>query len=111
MLSTYRFGLFAEAYVYMIYLLKLYNPLHRRYRNHFGEIDLIFTKGKQLIFIEVKARNSNETEVITSKQLKRIKNAASYFIACKPEYANYDVRFDLAIIRPWFKAKILKNVI
>ncbi|MCC2646562.1 MAG: hypothetical protein K0R02_627 [Rickettsiaceae bacterium] len=111
MLSTYRFGILAEIYVYMIYLIKLYNPLHRRYRNHFGEIDLIFTKGKILIFIEVKARKKNEPEVISSKQLKRIKNAAAYFISCKPEYTNYDVRFDLAIIRPWFKARILKNVI
>jgi putative endonuclease len=111
MLSTYKFGIIAELYVYLIYLLRLYNPLHRRYRNYFGEIDLIFTKGRELIFIEVKARRSEEKEVLTCNQIKRIKKAASYFLACNPGFRDYDVRFDLVIIRPWFRANILKNVI
>jgi putative endonuclease len=110
MVSSYRFGILAEILVYIFYSFKLYQPIARRYRNHFGEIDLIFAKGKKLIFIEVKARNSSETEVVTTQQLKRIKNAASYFLAQKPNLANYDVRFDLAIVRPWFKLQILENI-
>ncbi len=99
MISSYRFGILAELVVYIIYLFKFYRPISRRHRNIYGEIDLIFVKGKTLIFIEVKARRSSlEYDVIHPSQIKRIKNAAMYFINLNPRYINYDMRFDLAII-------------
>jgi putative endonuclease len=110
MISTYKFGIFAEFFISFIYLIKFYKPLERRYRNYFGEIDLIFARGKNLYFVEVKARRSYEEEVLTNRQLQRIKKAASYFIACHPEFTNFNVRFDLAIVRPWFKSTIIKNI-
>ncbi|MFN7038808.1 MAG: YraN family protein [Alphaproteobacteria bacterium] len=99
--SSYRFGLLAELVTKLYLRLKLYNVIEERYRNYSGEIDLIATRGKTIVFVEVKARKTNTYEVLTFKQRKRITNAASIFVASKPKYHNYNLRFDLIIIRPW----------
>lgn len=109
-MSAYKFGLVSELKVIWYLRLKGYSVLERRLRTKLGEIDLIAKKGATLAIIEVKARkNINESEVLSSAQMKRISNAASLLIAKKPELANLNIRFDLIIVKPWKLPGHLKN--
>lgn len=109
-IAAYNYGIFAEI-VSIIYLSLLgYFIIARRYKTRLGEIDLIARRGKTIAIIEVKARKDNSIEeVLTSHQQKRIADAASLFIAKNPNFANFQVRFDLIIIKPWFRLKHVKN--
>lgn len=65
-----------------------------------GEVDFIAKKGKSLAFVEVKKRKTTDLAAyaITKKQEKRIVNAARFFLRTKPEYADFDIRFDALLI-------------
>lgn len=65
-----------------------------------GEIDIIARRGRTLAFIEVKARTSVETalESINAAQRARIQSAAAAFLATRPQFANYTIRFDAMIL-------------
>ncbi len=67
-----------------------------------GEIDLIFLKDKELVFVEVKARSSTRfgtpfEAVDFYKQQKLIKTA-KLFLKTKPHYAEYGYRIDVAAV-------------
>ncbi len=101
---AYHFGLFAETIAVLHYLMRGYRTIARRYKTSHGEIDLIVKRGQMIAFVEVKARSRNDTnEVLTTFQQRRITNAASLFIARKPKFANFTMRFDVLIIKPWTK--------
>ncbi len=109
-MTNYYFGIIAEYIVAIFYILKFYSILERRYKNHFGEIDIICVRGKTVVFIEVKARSSNIDDVLCNlKQQKRIRNAAIIFLQKNHQYKDYDIRFDLAVIRPYKLPQIIKN--
>ena len=75
-----------------------------------GEIDLICIRGKTLVFVEVKARSSNIDDILcTPNQQKRIRNAAVIFLQKNSVYQNYDIRFDLVLIRPYRLPYIIEN--
>ena len=110
-MKNYYFGVLAEHLVAIFYILGFYTILERRYKNKLGEIDLICSRGKTLVFIEVKARSSNIDDVLcTTHQQKRIKNAAILYLQKNNIYQNWDIRFDLAVIRPYKWPYIIKNV-
>lgn len=56
--NNYKRGLIAETVAKLWLQLKGYCILERRYRNYYGEIDLIARKGKCLIAIEIKLRQT-----------------------------------------------------
>lgn len=72
---------------------------HRR-GSGLGEIDIVARRGPVLAFIEVKARGTEQSalESITTSQRKRIQDAAAQFLAHRPEYSNYEIRFDAMIL-------------
>ncbi|RYE06183.1 MAG: YraN family protein [Rickettsiaceae bacterium] len=109
-MSNNNLGLIAEYIVLILYKLKLYKIINHRMRNWAGEIDLITQRGKQLVFVEVKARTSNfDTKFISHQQQRRIKNAAQVFLLSNVKYNNFDVRFDLVIVRPFQLPEIIEN--
>ena len=109
-MKSYRLGLFAEYLAILIYKLKFYNIICHRKKNFVGEIDIIASKGKQLIFIEVKARNNNIIENIVPKsQQNRIRRSAELFLSHNNKYNGWDIRFDLVFIRPYKLPVIIKN--
>ena len=109
-MNTARFGLLAEYAAILIYSLKLYSILHHRMRNYGGEIDIVVKRGETIVFIEVKARSSDlDDRLVSSTQQKRIKNAAEIFLRNNPKYQQFDVRFDLVVIRPFKLPMIIKN--
>jgi putative endonuclease len=110
MITNFRFGVLAEYFVMLLYQLQFYSILHHRMRNIAGEIDLICQRGKLLVFVEVKARSSNFDDILcTNAQQQRIRRAAEIFIQRNTKYSQYQIRFDLVIIRPYKFPKIIKN--
>lgn len=104
-------GIFCEYLILMLYKFKFYKILHHRIKSRVGEIDIIASRGKQIVFIEVKARKIGIYESIVSNvQQKRIKRAAELFLSKNPVFYNYDIRFDLAVLQPYKWPLIIKNV-
>jgi len=103
-------GIFAEYLVLLLYKVRLYSILHHRMKTYVGEIDLVASRGKQLVFIEVKARKYGIYEGIVSQvQQERIKRAAELFLSKNPEYENYDIRFDLVVVKPYCWPMVIEN--
>lgn len=74
-----------------------------------GEIDLICKRGNRLVFIEVKGRRNEQRDYITHTQQRRIVRAAELFIAHNPRYAEFNMRFDLVIVRPYKLPEVIEN--
>lgn len=107
--NAYKAGLVAEFFCKLYLQLKFYIIIARRYRNDFGEIDIIARKGKNLIFIEVKAREKEYFELVTSKQKHRIINTAKVFLAKNSCYVNFNIRFDVLIYKNPFQITPIKQ--
>lgn len=99
-LRAYREGLWAEYLAAMIFRIKGYRIVAHRYKSPGGEIDLIAVKKKSLVFVEIKARKKTEDGLyaVGEKSRYRITKAARHFLALNPDYANFEMRFDVMVI-------------
>lgn len=99
---AYGLGLDAETRVAWMLRLKLYTVLAHRFRCRAGEIDLIARRGRTLVFVEVKARATEEAAIdaVTATARARILAAADLWVAAHPYYADFDRRFDVAAVLP-----------
>jgi putative endonuclease len=85
-----------------IYLrFKGYKVLETRFKTPVGEIDLLVRKGKTLVAVEVKSRDSLENAAfsITPHQQRRIERALVYYLTRKS--IPFELRFDVVLIAPW----------
>lgn len=105
---SYLKGIIAEYYVMFFLYLKGYRLIKRRYRNYCGEIDLIMSKGKSLIAIEVKYRpNLNDGLFsITHKQKVRIISALELF---SRNYHYINMRCDVCVVDRLGRIKHINN--
>lgn len=109
-MHKHKKGFLAEIFILFFYVCRFYIPLKHRYKTKLGEVDLIMKRGNTVIFIEVKARSCGMHENIVSKvQQLRISKAASLFIASRVEYHNHNMRFDLAVVKPYKLPEIIEN--
>lgn len=109
-MNSFKLGIFAEYIVLFLYKICFYRILHRRYKTYVGEVDLIVARGKNLVFIEVKARKNGLYDgIVSSDQIDRIRNAAELFLSKNSEYSKYNIRFDFALVRPYRFPIIIKN--
>jgi putative endonuclease len=92
----------AESAAALWLRLKGYRILDRRVKTPRGEIDLIASKGKMLIFVEVKAREEmgKALEAVTPDLQRRVQDAANIWVSRKPKLANWLWRFDIVLIAP-----------
>ena len=108
--NHYWRGLLAE-YVAALYLFfKGYRLRAHRYKTPVGEIDLIASRGKTLIIIEVKLRQNMDAALsaISPASQKRILNAAKWYMA-QNKFHNYDtIQMDVIAIGR-FSIKHLDN--
>ena len=103
-LRRYRKGLRAEWFTLAFLTLKGYRFVAARYKTPVGEIDLILRRGKNLVFVEVKARTRIEDAAIAVhvKNQSRVRRAAQLFLNAHPSYQPYQVRFDVVLVT-WYK--------
>lgn len=107
--NTYNYGLFAEYFIIFYLRIKGYKILARRYKTYFGEIDIIAKKQDNLIAFEVKARKNKNiltTEIVSDRQIIRIKNAMNAFLFNNPEYIDYNIFFSIVLFNNIFNFKI-----
>lgn len=111
--KTYQFGLFAEKIAILLLRLKGYQILHWRYKSYYGEIDIVAKKSRVIIFVEVKARSKKTLieEVLTPRQIFRIKKSAEFFISQNSRFQDHDLRFDFIEITKFRLPKHYLNFI
>lgn len=72
--------------------------LQTNYRNKIGEIDIIASDKKTIVFVEIKTRSSlkfgTPKEAIDYKKQQKIKNTAISYLKYKNLYEKVAVRFD-----------------
>ena len=95
-------GLSAETRAAWMLRLGFHRILARRFRCSSGEIDLVARRGRTLVFVEVKARDTLAAaiEAVTPRARARILAAADAFVAHRPELADLDRRFDIVAVLP-----------
>ena len=99
---TYRDGLMAEFWARLYLRLKFYRILKSRWRTPVGEIDLLATRGKNLVIVEVKYRRDIDDALacLNIRQQQRLASAMRYAVASLPRYASYNWRCDLLAMAP-----------
>lgn len=102
-----------EKQAELIILKKGYNIIEKNYKNRKGEIDIIASIDKELVFIEVKYRKTNHygegIESIDINKMQKIFFTALYYIS-QNNLENISYRFD-CISFLGNEVKWLKNVI
>lgn len=77
-----------------------YEILETNWHSHHLEIDIIARDGKELVIVEVKARNTasyeHPVEAVSNKKIRFLVNAAEAYIQEKD--INFDTRFDVISI-------------
>lgn len=67
-----------------------------------GEIDLIFLKGQELVFVEVKARSNNSFgtpfEAVDINKQRKLVRTAKLYLNSHPKYFDYNYRIDVAAV-------------
>lgn len=80
---------------------KGYKILTQNFRNRFGEIDIIAEEAEDIVFIEVKARTSNNfgtaIEAVNSRKQAKIRQVALYYI-CTIGGPERNYRFDVVTV-------------
>jgi len=109
--KAYRRGVLAETLVALLFRLKGYAILARRYETPVGEIDLVALKGRRLAFVEVKRRKTTDDAAwtVTARQRRRIVRAAQYWLAGRPRFAGHDIAFDVVLAAPWRWPRVIAN--
>ena len=63
------------------------------------ELDLVVRRGRALVFCEVKGKTGDgfgdPLEMVDAEKMRRVRRAASAWLAANPEHAGCDVRFDV----------------
>lgn len=108
---SYHAGLAAEEQVAQLYTRSGREVCARRWRGSAGEIDLIARDGAEVIFVEVKQSKTHAqaAEHLTPRQMQRIYNAGSEFLAGEPRGQMTDVRIDVALVDAQGRIELLEN--
>lgn len=91
-----EWGAFAEEQASQEYLRRGYTVHEKRWRMGKSEIDLIVQKDSVIVFVEVKARKTNEEDAlnaVTVDKKKRMIRVADNFI--RRQQGQYFYRFDI----------------
>jgi putative endonuclease len=100
--EAFRLGLSAESRAALFLIAKAYRIVARRYRTPFGEIDIVARRRNDLVFVEVKARETfdDAAEAVTERGKQRIVAAAEFWLAHRPTDAQCAIRFDVILVVP-----------
>ncbi len=96
----------AERLVEEKYLKSGFKLLERNYifpkGKQVGELDLIFLKNNELVFVEVKARSNNSYggpfEAVDENKQRKLIHMAKLYMQLHTNYSNYNYRIDVAAV-------------
>ena len=110
-LMAYHAGHSAEEQVIDHYIAQDYRLLEQRWRGKSGEIDLIFERHEEVIFVEVKMARRLDwaAERISARQISRIIGAATEFVGYLATGQLTPMRFDLALVDLSGTVRTLEN--
>lgn len=98
-----RPGEAAERRVARHYRLRGYRILGRNVRAGRNELDLVVRRGRRLVFCEVKEKTGTDygdpLEMIDAEKRRRVRRAATAWLAAHPESAALDVAFEVVAVR------------
>jgi putative endonuclease len=100
--AAFRLGLSAESRAAMLLLAKGFRIVMRRFKTPVGEVDIVARRRRELVFVEVKARDSLDAaaESVTERGKQRIVAAAEFWLASHPDDAQCFIRFDVILVAP-----------
>jgi putative endonuclease len=80
-------------------------------KSAYGEIDLIMTRHRQWVFVEVKCSKTfaQAAARISKYQIKRIQAAAENYLTKKGLWGDVDCRFDAALVDASGNVEVLEN--
>lgn len=95
-----------EEWVSYLYRLEGYKILARNYalygQKKLGELDIICSKGRQLVIVEVKTRTDESfmsiPETVDWRKQSYLRRMAKLFLQQNPCYADYDIQIDIAAV-------------
>jgi len=101
-LAAFRLGISAESRAAFFLIAKAYRIVARRWKTPFGEIDIVARRRRDLVFVEVKARESldDAAESVTERTRQRIVAAAEMWLAHRPQDAQCYIHFDVILMAP-----------
>jgi putative endonuclease len=108
--AAFRLGLSAESRAAMLLIAKGYRIAARRWKTPVGEIDIVARRRRDLVFVEVKARNNLDAaaEAVTERSKLRIIAAAEFWLAGHPDDVSCFIRFDAIMVAP---GKIPRHIV
>ncbi|MFM8800795.1 MAG: YraN family protein [Tagaea sp.] len=100
--AAQRRGAFAETLAVWRLRLTGWRIVARDLRVGPAQVDIVARRGRVLAFIEVKrrARLDDAAEALHPAQRARIARAAEIFLANRPEFAQFETRFDAILVVP-----------
>lgn len=100
--AAFRLGLSAESRAAALLIAKGFRIAARRWRSPLGEIDIVVRRGRLLVFVEVKARDTLDGAAwaLTPQQRRRIVGGAEAWLAAHPDDAQCYIRFDVMLVAP-----------
>ena len=101
--AAHERGLGAERLCAFRLRLAGWRILARRYATPAGELDIVARRGALIAFVEVKHRklHRDALDTITTRQRRRIEDAASIFLSQHPNWRKLSLRFDVMVVTPW----------
>src|SRR5258708_12343309 len=85
--AAFRLGLSAESRAAMLLIAKGFRIAARRFKTPIGEIDIVARRRRDLVFVEVKARDNLDAaaEAVTERAKQRIIAPAEFWLATHPD--------------------------
>ena len=109
-LRHHRFGRAGERFALLLLLLKGYRFRHRNWRGAGGELDLVMERRGEIVFVEVKARSSEDfggaAAALDEKKKKILARASAAYLG-RFSLWEKPCRFDLVTVErvgglvPW----------
>lgn len=99
---AYKRGHRSEWLAALSLRLKGYRIVATRFKTKSGEVDIIARRGKLILMVEVKARDSVEQamDAVTQTALRRIEAAGDEWLIRQKNYASLSIRYDLVACLP-----------
>jgi putative endonuclease len=68
-----------------------------------NELDIVVSRGTTVVFCEVKSKSGADygdpLEMVTEEKVRRVRRAAEAWLAARPKYRGFEVRFDVVVER------------